>query len=78
MAIQTKGHSAKVAITLEVGDRRIPVAQVGNSGLLVRSLDAPVPAGDAYLLIRIDDSRKRYRIILPHGISEADSFAKFF
>lgn len=78
MAAQTKGHSAKVGITLQVGDRRLPVAQVGNSGLLVRTLDVPVPAGDAYLLIRIDDLKKRYRIVLPHGITDANQFVKFF
>jgi hypothetical protein len=78
MALETKGHSAKVSITLLAGGRRVPVAQVGNSGLMVRSLDQPIPAGVATLIIRIDESKKRYRILLPHGLSETDRFTKFF
>ncbi|WP_145244971.1 hypothetical protein [Aeoliella mucimassa] len=78
MAAQAKGHSAKVGITLIQGGRRIPVAQVGNSGLLVRELDAPVPAGEAVLLVKIDQQQKRHRILLPEGITEANRFVKFF
>jgi hypothetical protein len=78
MATKTRGHSAKVVITLIHGERRIPVAQVGNSGILVRKLDEPVPPGEAILAIRIDDSKKRHRIVLPDGITEPNRFAKFF
>lgn len=78
MATTTRGHSAKVVITLIYGERRIPVAQIGNSGILVRVLDHPIPPGEAILAIRIDDSRKRYRIVLPDGITEPNRFAKFF
>lgn len=78
MATQTYGHSAKVAITLVSQGRQIPVAHVGNSGLLVRVLDEPVPPGEATLVIEIDDSKKQHRIVLPDGVSETNKFVKFF
>ena len=78
MATKIKGRSAKVLIYLLVGERKVPVAQIGNSGLLVRALDTPIAAGEATLVIRIDDSRKVYQIFLPEGIAEPNRFVKFF
>ncbi len=72
------GHSARVVMTLLCGDRRISVAQAGNSGILVRTLDAAVPKGDATLLVEIDGRKKRKKIVLPEGIAEANRFAPFF
>lgn len=45
---------------------------------MVRSLGEPIPPGDALLLIRIDESKKKYRIMLPEGIPYANRFVKFF
>lgn len=65
-------------MTLITDGRRIPVAQIGNSGLMVRHLESPVPPREAMLCIAIDDNRKRHRIILPNGISAPNTFVDFF
>ena len=48
----------------------IPVAQLGPGFLL---LDAPAdhPPGPASIVLRVDQSERRWDIRLPHGISAA-------
>jgi len=62
------GHSADVRISLMFGGHSIPVAQLGPGFLL---LDAPVdhPPGSASILLRVDQSERRWDIRLPNGIS---------
>lgn len=36
--------------------------------MIVREKCGAIPPGDAILLIRVDESRKKRRIFLPHGV----------
>jgi hypothetical protein len=64
------GHSADVRISLIFSGHSIPVAQLGPDFLL---LDAPAdhPPGPASILLRVDQSERRWDIRLPDGISAA-------
>jgi hypothetical protein len=65
------GHSADVRISLLLNGHSIPVAQLGPGFLL---LDAPTDhaPGDANIVLRVDQSERRWTVRLPNGIS-ADS-----
>ncbi len=62
------GHSALVTIRLLVNGLSLAVAQMGPDFLF---LDAPVnhPPTDASLIMRVDQSEKRWNVRLPGGIS---------
>ena len=64
------GHSAEVRISLLLRGHSIPVAQLGPGFLL---LDAPTdhPPGPASIVLRVDQSERRWDIRLPNGISAA-------
>ena len=65
------GHSADVRISLVFDGHSIPVAQLGPGFLL---LDSPTdhPPGSASIVLRVDQSERRWNVHLPDGIS-ADS-----
>jgi len=65
------GRSAQVKIQLLIDGGSVPVAQMGLDFLF---LDAPFdhPPGDANLILRVDQSERRWDVCLPNGIS-ADS-----
>ena len=58
------GYSARVRLSLRVGDSHIPVAQVGGDRLY---FDAPVllPPGTAEVIVDIDGQAKSRAIRLP-------------
>jgi len=62
------GHSALVTIRLLVNGLSLAVAQMGPDFIF---LDAPVnhPPADASLIMRIDESERRWNVRLPAGIS---------
>jgi hypothetical protein len=64
------GHSADVRITLLLGGYSIQVAQLGPGFLL---LDSPAdhPPGLASIVLRVDQSERRWDVRLPDGISAA-------
>jgi hypothetical protein len=64
------GHSADVRISLMFRGHSIPVAQLGPGFLL---LDAPAdhPPGPASIVLRVDQSERRWDIRLCDGISSA-------
>ena len=62
------GYSATVALILVVNGVRLPLSHLGPSGLIVRDDCLPIPPGDAEILIRVDDSRRRQRVFLPDGV----------
>jgi hypothetical protein len=64
------GHSADVRISLVFSGHCIPVAQLGPGFLL---LDAPAdhPPGHASIILRVDQSERRWDVRLPNGISAA-------
>lgn len=68
------GHSADVRIHLILKSDSIPVAQLGPDFLL---LDAPTdyPPGPASIVLRVDQSERRWNILLPNGISAASKRA---
>ena len=62
------GHSAEVAISLLLNGHAIPVAQLGPGFLL---LDEPSdhPAGEARIVMRVDQVERSWAVRLPNGIS---------
>ena len=64
------GHSAQVKMRLLVNDLTVPVVQLGPDFLL---LDAPrdLPAGDASVVMQVDQQERRWNVRLPDGSSAA-------
>ena len=63
------GHSALVEMQLFVNGDCLSVAQMGPDFILVdEPFDHP-PTDDASLLLRVDDSERRWPVRLPDGIS---------
>ena len=64
------GHSAQVKMRLLVNELTVPVVQLGPDFLLV---DAPLdlPAGDASVVMQVDQGERRWNVRLPDGISAA-------
>ena len=62
------GHSADVRISLLFNGNSLPVAQLGPGFLL---LDTPSdhPPCDASIVLRVDQSERRWTVSLPNGIS---------
>jgi hypothetical protein len=62
------GHSARVNMRLLVNGTSMSVAQMGPDFLLV---DAPIahPAGEASLVLQVDQSERQWKIRLPDGVS---------
>jgi hypothetical protein len=62
------GHSARVTLQLLVGGGSMTVAQMGPDFLLV---DEPIPhpPANAIVVMRVDESERRWNVHLPHGIS---------
>jgi hypothetical protein len=62
------GHSAQVKMRLLVNGCSISVVQMGPDFLLV---DAPInhPPGDASVILKVDESERRWNVRLPDGIS---------
>jgi hypothetical protein len=64
----TTPYSAKVVLSLFVGGVTLSLSHVGPNEIIVRDECEPIPAGDARLLICVDDSKKVRKVFLPHGI----------
>ncbi len=64
------GHSAQVKMRLLVNGITVPVVQLGPDFLL---LDTPLnlPAGDASVVMQIDQGERRWDVRLPDGSSAA-------
>jgi hypothetical protein len=63
------GYSAKVALTLQVGGRDLPLSHVGPNEVSVRELCDELPPSDAQLIIQVDDSSDVTKVYLPQGVS---------
>jgi hypothetical protein len=61
-------YSAEVVLSLLVGGVSLALSHVGPNEIIVRDACDPIPAGDAKLYIRVDESRKVRKVFLPHGI----------
>ncbi len=66
------GHSAQVKIQLLLDGGSVPVAQMGPDFLFI---NAPFdyPPGEASLLLKVDQSERRWNIRLPYGMSAGSS-----
>lgn len=62
------GHSANVRMSLVLNTDSIPVAQMGPDFLLV-DIATDHPPGEASLVLQVDQSERRWKVSLPHGIS---------
>lgn len=62
-------YSAKVVLTLIVGDRKLALSHVGSRMIVIRDPCQPLPACDAQLCIQVDDQFESLDVFLPHGIS---------
>jgi hypothetical protein len=60
--------SADVVLTLIVGGKLLALSHVGPNEIIVRDDCKPIPAGDAKLFIRVDESKRVRDVFLPHGI----------
>ena len=72
------GYSAKVALTLKVGDKDIALSHVGPNEVSVRALGESMPPSDAQLLIQVDDSSELMSVYLPNGISNSAYEVAYF
>jgi hypothetical protein len=61
-------YSAEVDLSLLVGGVSLSLSHVGPNEIIVRDDCGPIPAGDAKLYIRVDESKKVRKVFLPHGI----------
>jgi hypothetical protein len=75
--IAHNGYSSKVALTLLIDGSQLALAQVGSSQLVVRDNCEPRPAGDAEIVIEVNDSAERYKIFLPYGLPGPDQLVEY-
>lgn len=64
------GHSAFVNMQLLINGGSVRIAQMGPDFLL---LDEPIdhPPTDATIVLQVDESERRWKVRLPHGLSAA-------
>lgn len=65
-------HSARVEMQLILSGLSISVKQMGPDFVFVES-SCDHPPGDASLVLRVDDSERRWKVGLPEGISKASN-----
>ncbi len=66
------GHSANVNLRLVVNGYSLPVAQLGPDFLLVDNPVNHAPT-DAAVVMRVDESERRWNVRLPQGISSKNT-----
>ncbi len=71
-------YSANVVLTLIVGGESYALSHLGPNEFVVRDDCSPIPAGNASIIIRVDNKRKTKRVYLPDGVSAANQPVKFF
>jgi hypothetical protein len=75
--IAHNGYSSKVALTLLIDGSQLALAQVGSSQLVVRDKCEPRPAGDAEIVIEVNDSAERFKVFLPYGLPGPDQLVEY-
>lgn len=61
------GYSADVKLSLVIGDKHIPLAQISRTWFILRTA-LHIPAGtDATILIEIDGRKKRRHVFIHQG-----------
>jgi hypothetical protein len=66
--IAHSGYSSKVALTLLIDGDKLALSHVGSSRFVVRDACEPRPAGNAEIVIEVNDSAERYKVFLPQGL----------
>jgi hypothetical protein len=66
--IAHSGYSSRVALTLLIDGHELALSHVGSSRLVVRDKCEARPAGDAEIVIEVNDSTERYKVFLPRGL----------
>lgn len=61
------GYSADVRLSLQIGDERIPLAQISRTWFILRSARVIPPLTDAMILICVDGREKRRHAFIQHG-----------
>lgn len=69
-------HSAKVELRLEFSGETFRLAQVGPEWFILRSQCPRLTPGWGTLSITVDGNESRYRIFLPHGLIQLDTFGR--
>ena len=64
------GHSAQVKMRLLANGITVPVVQLGPDFLLV-DVALDLPAGDASVVMQVDQGERRWNVRLPDGSSTA-------
>jgi hypothetical protein len=77
MATVTR-YSANVVLTLITGGASYALSHLGPSEFVVRDECSAIPAGDASIVIRVDNKRKTKRVYLPDGVPGPGQPVKFF
>jgi hypothetical protein len=57
-----------VVLTRIVGGTSLALSHIGPNEIIVRDDCGPIPAGDAKLYIRVEESKRARNVFLPHGI----------
>ncbi len=63
-------HSAQVRMHLEVSGTSLPIAQLGPDSLILEQT-AHDPATHGEIVLRIDLSKRRWKVSLPEGLAAA-------
>jgi hypothetical protein len=71
-------YSANVVLTLITGGVSYALSHLGPSEFVVRDECSAIPAGDASIVIRVDNKRKTKRVYLPDGVPGPNQPVKFF
>jgi hypothetical protein len=72
------GYSAKVAITLSVQGLTLAVSHVGPSGLIVQDPCQPMGTCDGELVVKVNESERKYHVCMPHGIPGPGELISYF
>jgi hypothetical protein len=62
------GYSANVSLSLLIDEAVLSLSHVGPSFIVVQDECKPIPAGDAEIVIKVDQSEDKYKIFLPYGV----------
>jgi hypothetical protein len=71
-------YSANVVLTLIAGGHSYALSHVGPNEFVVRDACLPISAGNAKIVIRVDNKRKTKRVYLPDGVPGPNLPVKFF
>jgi hypothetical protein len=71
-------YSANVVLTLTVGGRSYALSHLGPNEFVVRDECPPISAGNAIIVIRVDNKQKTKRVYLPDGVPAPNQPVKFF